>query len=287
LAPRIAQNAYPAPQAHDSNHLHQIDVVGPRYLTGDSTRYYFLVCKDVFDRSVFLEFTESRKMDTMINFVVHAWQDRGIPEQGQFDNGREFWGFGASARLLSRLIRVCLRLGVEVIFIPPRKPQYNGAVENFKGGFQAALLNRPFRRPCDVRRALRQMVTTVNEQHVHAHLGGRTAAPYRRGKQLRKLPAKFTLDRQHLPIATGKVTFIRFVSLQGTIRLLGQSFRLGKRLKFQSVKAVLLTNIPQLKVYHKGKLIKVFPYSLSKNSPYHFTIRWRLLRTDSLRCAVG
>jgi hypothetical protein len=204
-------------------------------------------------------------MDTMINFIIHAWQERGIPEQVQFDNGREFCGFGASARLLCRLIRVCLRLGVEVIFIPPRKPQYNGAVENFNGWFQTALLNRPFRRPCDVRRALRQMVTTVNEHHVHAHLGGRTAAQYRRGKQLRKLPAKFTLDLQHLPIATGKVTFIRLVSLQGTIRVLGQSFRLGKRLKFQSGKAVLSTKKQQLKVYHKGKLIKEVPYPLSKN----------------------
>jgi putative transposase len=43
LSPRITRNEYPGPQARDSNHLHQIDVVGPRYLKGDSTRYYFLV----------------------------------------------------------------------------------------------------------------------------------------------------------------------------------------------------------------------------------------------------
>jgi len=27
--------------------VHQVDVVGPRYLKGSSPRYYFLVCEDV------------------------------------------------------------------------------------------------------------------------------------------------------------------------------------------------------------------------------------------------
>jgi hypothetical protein len=138
-------------------------------------------------------------------------------------------------------------------------------VENFNGWFQTALLNRPFRRPYDVRKELHRLVTTVNEQHVHAHLGGRTAAQYRRTKQLRKLPAHFTLDYSHLPLAVGKVTFIRVVSAEGTISILGQLFRVGKRLKFQYVKATLYTKTQKLKVYHKGKRVKEFPYSLSKN----------------------
>jgi len=265
LSPRIAHNSYPIPQAQDSNDLHQVDLVGPRYLSGDSTRYYFLVCKDVFDQTVYIEFANSRTMDTIIDFVLHAWQHLGLPTRVQFDNGREFCGFGHSARFLTRLIRVCLRLGVEVLFIPPGKPQRNGSVEHFNGWFQPLLLNRPFRRPQDVRRELRRLLTTVNEQHVHRHLGGQTAAQYRRGKQFRKLPANFTLDYSHLPITTGKVTFIRLVSQQGSIALLGQTFRPGKQLKFQYVKATLYTKLQRLKIYHKGKLVKEFPYSLSKN----------------------
>lgn len=265
LAPRITRNPYPVPQAQDSNDLHQIDLVDPRYLTGDSTRYYFLICKDVYDRAVYMEFANSRKMATILDFVVHTWQQLGLPNHVQFDNGREFCGFGTSARFLTRLIRLCLRVGIEVVFIPPGKPQHNGSVENFNGWFQPLLLNRPFRRPAEVRRELRRLVTTVNEQHVHAHLGGKTAAQYRRGKPFRKLPANFPLDYAHLPITTGKVTFIRLVSTQGAISLFGQSFKLGKRLKFQYVKATLYTKLQRLKVYHKGKLVKEFPYSLSKN----------------------
>jgi putative transposase len=54
LTPGIKRNEYPGPQAQDSNHIHQVDVVGPRYLKGTSTRYYFLVCKDVFDQSIYI-----------------------------------------------------------------------------------------------------------------------------------------------------------------------------------------------------------------------------------------
>ena len=263
LAPRIGRNAYPGPQARDSNHLHQVDVVGPRYLKGSSTRYYFLICKDVFDQSIYMEFVDSRRMDGVIDFLVRAWQQLGLPEQVQFDNAREFCGFGHAARFLSRVIRLCLRLEIEPVFIPKGKPQHNGSVENFNGWFQPLLLNRPFRRPCDVRRELGRLITTVNEQHVHAKLGGRTAAQYRRGKRLRKLPANFTIDEKKLPIAAGKVTFIRLVSIHGTISILGQSFKVGKRLKFHYVKVTIYTKNQRLKVYHKGKLIKEFPYRLS------------------------
>lgn len=240
--------------------MHQVDVVGPRYLTGDSTRYYFLVCKDVFDQSIYLEFVDSRRMDVALDFLVRAWQQLGLPEKVQFDNSREFCGFGHAARYLSRVIRLCLRLGIEPVFIPKGKPQRNGSVENFNGWFQPLLLSRPFRQPADVRRELRRLMVAVNEQHVHAKLGGRTATQYRRGKR----PANFTVDKKKLPVTVGKVTFIRLVSVHGTASVLDQSFTVGKHRKYQYVKVTIYAKYRRLKVYHKGKLIKEFPYPRSK-----------------------
>ena len=141
-----------------------------------------------------------------------AGRHLGLPEKVQFDNGREFCSFGHNARFLSRVIRLCLRLGGEPVFTPKGKPQRHGSVENFNGGFQPLLLSRPFCRPCDVRRELRRLIMTVNEQHVHAKLGGRTATQYRHTKRLSKLPADFAIEKK-LPIAAGKVTFTRLVSV--------------------------------------------------------------------------
>jgi putative transposase len=263
LSPRLARNEYPGPDAQDSNQVHQVDVVGPRYLKGDSTRYYFLVCKDIFDQSIYIEFVNSRKMDLVLEFLVHAWQHLGLPEKVQFDNGREFCGFGYAARYLSRVIRLGLRLGIEVIFIPEGMPRRNGSVENFNGWFQPLLLRKPFRRPGDVRRELRRLMKAVNEEHVHPRLGHQTATRYRRGKQLRKLPADFSGAKQKLPIAVGKVTFIRLVTTEGHIHILGQRFKVGKRLKFQYVIATIYTQRKSLKIYHKGRLVKEFAYKLT------------------------
>ena len=133
LSRRLSRSEYPGPRAQDSNQVHQVDVVGPRYLKGDSTRYYFLVCKDIFDQSIYMEFVSSRKMDVVLEFLVHAWQHLGLPEKVQFDNGREFCGWGKSARYLSRVIRLGLRLGIEVVFIPEYMARRNGSVENCVG----------------------------------------------------------------------------------------------------------------------------------------------------------
>lgn len=266
LAPSISRNEYPGPQAHDSNQIHQVDVVGPRYLKKSATRYYFLNYKDIFDQSIYMEFVDNRQMDTVIEFLIHAWQHLGLPNHLQFDNGREFCGFGTAAHWLSRVIRLCLRVGIEPIFIPQGKPQYNGSVENFNGWFQPLLLSQPLEQPSEVHEELQRLMKTVNDQHVHTKLGGRTAAQYRKGKRIRKLPATFRIDTQKLPIAIGKVTFIRLVSLQGTVRLLDQLFTVGKRYKGRYVTGTIYTKTHLLKVYQKGKLIKTFPYPLSKSN---------------------
>lgn len=44
LAQRIPKTQYPMPKANDTNQVHQIDLVGPRYLNQDKTKYYFYVC---------------------------------------------------------------------------------------------------------------------------------------------------------------------------------------------------------------------------------------------------
>lgn len=264
LARRVATNEYPGPLARDSNEVHQVDLVGPRYLRGESTAYYFLICRDAFDGAVYLELASNREMTTVINFLIRAWQSLGLPEQVQFDNGREFCGFGPSARWLSRLIRFCLRLGIEVVFIPQGRPQRNGAIENFNGWFQPLLLDRHLSGPRAVRRELRRLMETTNERQVRPRLGYKTTAQYRRGKRLRKLPAGFALDLKHLPLAVGKVTFIRQVRAEGDIDILEQAFHLGKRFKFQYVKATIETQRQLLKVYHRGRLIKSFAYQLLK-----------------------
>jgi transposase InsO family protein len=262
LAPLLPRQEYPGPQARASNDLHEVDLVGPVYLKGYRHRYYIWVCKDVFDGAVCLRLACSRKMDEVLWFLGECWKDLGRPEQMQFDNARELAGWGPSARTLSRVIRLCLRFGVSPVFIPEGEPQFNGSTENFNGWFQEPLFQRHFRRPCDLQRELGRLQEAVNTQHVHPRLGGRTPAQHRRGLRLQKLPASFAVPTGRLPLAVGRVTFIRRVSWAGTVTMLSQTFRVGKRHRGLYLRLVVDSGRGLLTAYLNGRILKRWPYKL-------------------------
>jgi putative transposase len=262
LAPLLPRQDYPGPQARASNELHEIDLVGPIYLKGRSHRYYIWICKDVFDGAVCLRLACSRRMDEVLWFLGECWKDLGRPEQVQVDNARELAGWGPAARTLSRVIRLCLRFGISPVFIPAGEPQYNGSVENFNGWFQEPLLQRKFHRPGDLRRELARLQEAVNTQHVHPRLGGKTPAQHRRGLRLQKLPARFVVPTGRLPLAAGRVLFIRRVSVAGTVTVLSQKFRVGKKHRGLYLRLVIDTGRGQLTAYLNGRVLKRWPYKL-------------------------
>ncbi len=262
LAPLLPRQEYPGPPARASNQLHEVDLVGPIYLKGSGHRYYIWVCKDTFDGAVCLRLAASRRMDEVLGFLGECWKDLGRPAQVQFDNARELAGWGPAARTLSRVIRLCLRFGVSPVFIPKGEPQFNGSVEHFNGWFQEPLLQRRFRRPGDLRRELARLQEAVNTQHVHPRLHGQTPAQHRRGLRLQKLPARFVVPTGRLPLAEGRVTFIRRVSVTGTVTVLSQSFRVGKRHRGLYLRLVLDTGRGRLTAYLNGRVLKRWPYRL-------------------------
>jgi len=262
LAPLLPRQEWPGPQARASNELHEVDLVGPVYLRGSGHRYYIWVCKDVFDGAVCLRLVGSRRMDEVLGFLGECWKDLGRPAQVQLDNARELAGWGRSARALSRVIRLCLRYGVSPVFIPEGEPQFNGSAENFNGWFQEPLFRQQFRRPGDLRRELARLQEAVNTQHVHPRLGGLTPAQHRRGLRLQKLPASFVVPTERLPLAEGRVIFIRRVSPAGMVTVLSQTFRVGKRHKGLYLRLVIDTGRGKLTAYLNGRAVKRWPYKL-------------------------
>jgi transposase InsO family protein len=262
LAPLLPRQEFPGPQARASNDLHEVDLVGPVYLKGRKQRYYIWIGKDIFDGAVCLRLADSRRRDEVLWFLGECWKDLGRPQQVQFDNARELAGWGTAARTLSRVIRLCLRFGVSPVFIPQGEPQFNGSVENFNGWFQEALFQRRFTRPGDLRRELQRLQAAVNTQHVHPRLQGRTPAQHRRGLRLQKLPASFQVPTERLPLAAGRVTFLRRVSVAGTVTVLSQKFRVGKKHRGLYLRLVVDTGRGQLTAYLNGRVLKRWSYKL-------------------------
>jgi transposase InsO family protein len=264
LAPYLARSTYPKPQATCSNQLHQVDAVGPLYLKGNRQRYYIFTCKDVYDGAVYLKLYRSRKMEVILDFLGESWKNLGLPEQVQFDNAREVVGWGPAARYLSRVLRLCLRFGVEVLLIPPGRPQHNGSVEHFNGWFQPRLFQRHYSRVGALQRELQRLQETVNHQHVQSRIGGLTPVQHRRRTKIRKLPPNYVVPTAPLSIAAGSISFFRQVTAHGNVHLLSQTFYVGKRLKGEYVKVQLDTKRAQLTVYRRGRIFKRWPYPFLK-----------------------
>jgi transposase InsO family protein len=262
LAPLLPRQEYPGPQARAPDRRHEVDRVGPISLQGSGHRYYIGVGKDACDGAVCLRLAYARRMDEVRWFLGECWKDLGRPQQVPSDDARERAGRGPAARTRSRVIRLCLRSGVGPVFIPKGEPQLGGSVENFNGWFQGPLLRRRFRRPGDLRRERARLQEAVNTPHVHPRLGGLTPAQHRRGLRPQQPPASFVVPTGRLPLADGRVTFIRRVRVAGTVTVLSQGLRVGKKHRGLYLRLVVDTGRGWRTAYRNGRVLKRWRYDL-------------------------
>jgi len=114
--------------------MHQIDFVGPRHIKGYGP-INSLHLKDVIGRKVAGNQYAGKSMDNVIEFLLRYWKSHQIPRYIQVDNGMSFAGDFIHPRSFSRFVKLCLFVGIEVIFITPAKPWMNGTIEEFNKGF--------------------------------------------------------------------------------------------------------------------------------------------------------
>lgn len=69
--------------------------------------------------------------------LVEHWRAWGLPAYAQFDNDTRFQGPHTHPDTIGTVIKLCLSLGVVPVFVPPREPGMQNAVEGFNGRWQA------------------------------------------------------------------------------------------------------------------------------------------------------
>jgi putative transposase len=62
----------------------------------------------------------SKQAPDVVDALVEGWQKLGCPRYLQMDNELSFGGSNRHPRSFGILLRLCLYLGVEVVFIPER-----------------------------------------------------------------------------------------------------------------------------------------------------------------------
>jgi hypothetical protein len=161
--------------------------------------------------------------------LIEHWKTCGLPDFAQFDNDSRFEGPHSHPDVISRVMRLCLALGVIPVFAPPRETGFQAAIEHYNGLWQAKVWQRFH---FDSRAA----VTDQSARFVAArrvHLAVRIeAAPVRQ-----PVPAGWQLDLQARP--QGRIIFLRRTSEQGTAVLMGRRFAVDRHWQHRLVRCDL------------------------------------------------
>lgn len=146
--------------------------------------------------------------------LIDHWRTWGLPGYVQFDNDTLFQGPHHLPDVISRVMRLCLSLGVVPVFVPPRETGFQASIENYNGQWQAKVWSR-------FEHSSLANLQARSAKYVNAHrdrtASRREAAPVRRA-----FPKSWRLDLQAHP--QGQLIFIRRTNSHGEVLLLGRSF---------------------------------------------------------------
>jgi len=270
---------YPSIKAEKMGDLHQTDLVGPRHIRGPKgvTRFYSFHTVDVAGHTAFASQFTDKQTISLCRHLIETWRFMGIPKVSQMDNEMAATGGGRYPYSISQFIRLHLLMGIHLVFIPQGEPGRNATVESFNALWQERVLRRHSCPTLSVlRRTSERFLRYYHYEKPHRSLtqkehGTRFSGILkdRRWKDVRHLPKRFDLDkyidpkgRLNIPIAKGKVSFIRKVDSHGRIEVNGSTYFIRRKLEGQYVIATIFTQRKRLVVKQDNRVIKSFSFPI-------------------------
>ncbi len=254
LVPRSTEAApayFPRPLTTVDGTLQALDWTC-RYLE-DGPKVYAFHTLNLRTRACTQTIALDKSSGTVIRHCVNTWKTLGIPQFLQLDNDAAFCGGYKAPRIFGQFVRLCLYLGIELIFLPIAEPERNGEVEELNGLWGHAFWERrrfaSFGRVC---RASPAFVHWYMTNYAPPVLAGLTPSQAQRREPHHRLtasPAAHVSDP--LPITAGRIHFIRKVKLDGTISVLNETWKVSKRLAGKYVWATLITHCRRLDIWYQ------------------------------------
>jgi hypothetical protein len=261
---------FPKPLILVAGTLHALDWTC-RYLE-DGPKVYAFHTLNLRTRACGQTIATDKSRATVIGHCLHIWNTLGIPQFLQLDNDAAFCGGYKAPRVFGQFVRLCLYLGIELIFLPIAEPQCNGEVEELNGLWGHAFWERRrFVSFGSVGRASPAFVDWYMKDYVPPLLGNLTPQQAQRREPKHRLTiSQVAHVPQQLPITAGRIHFIRKVKLDGTIAVLNETWKVSKRLAGKYVWATITTHGRRLEIWyqpsaqHEWRLLKTCVYDISE-----------------------
>jgi len=267
--PSEASRAYfPKPLTVILGTLHALDWTC-RYLE-DGPKIYAFHTLNLRTRACAQTIAADKSRQTVREHCLHTWKTLGIPLFLQLDNDAAFCGGYKAARIFGQFVRLCLSLGIELIFLPIAQPECNGEVEELNGLWGHAFWERrQFTSFGQVCRTSSAFVHWYMTDYTPPILVDATPRQAQRREPIRRLTANQVAHLPDpLPITAGRIHFVRQVKSDGTIAVLNETWKVSKRLIGKYVWATLITHCRRLEIWyqpsaqHNWRLLKNCAYDI-------------------------
>lgn len=252
-------NEYPQPGPVTD----QMDFVGPRYIKNDG-RFYSLNIIDTSTHFAHINIIRSMETSNVLKAVIRFWQQRGMPDVLQMDNGLSFRGSNKHPRSFSQLIRLALSLHITPLFIPVKEPWRNGIIEKFNDSFNKRFLrSRIYDNYEHLVRCSTEFEHFHNTQHRYSAHNNRTPVMQQELEYSRDiLTTEFVIPTSKIAINHGKVLLVRFIRSNLILNVFGEKFLVPRHLVYSYVQAIIDVERQMLCVIRDGQLQCTIPYTL-------------------------
>jgi hypothetical protein len=258
----------PHPSAEYPNAVQATDIITRWIVGGEVVQTFNTV--DVYSNDVGSTTHANKSAEDACQHLFYVWKTLGVPDVAQFDNESAFSG-GRHPRVIGRVVRLGLYLGIQVLFIPLGEATYNWPVEIFNELWAKQFWNRHrFSRRRDVPRAQRPFLKWYRTDYI-APRQSDTPTRLRRGYRIHRLPARWAENLPDpLPLCAGQIHAVRLVSDTGYVSFLNEPIRVGKRYRGRYVWLTLdiarqcLTIWYQARAKAKWRQLKELDYPLDE-----------------------
>ena len=254
---------YPLLEAGAPGQVHQVDFVGPCYLKGP-IRFYSLHSVDLASARCAVE-PMTRGKTAVIEALWAGWWRLGLPRYVQVDNEWVFFGSPAHPRGMGNLIRLCLPMGIEPVFIPMNEPWRNGVVEKFNDHWRQKFIRRtPMMSSQELAEQSLAFEQRHNSRYRYRKLGGKTPLE---SLAMSKVPLRFPLEpapcQRPLPKPeAGRYHVIRFIRSDGLLNIFSEIFPMPSETHYEYVQATVDVSRQRLSVHLADKLVEEIDYRL-------------------------
>jgi transposase InsO family protein len=255
---------YPELPALLPNQTHQVDLVGPCYLTGP-IRFYSLNAVDAAINRCGIEPIPSKAAQSVLDAVYAVWLRMGIPENLQVDNELAFYGSPIHPRGMGPLIRLCLHYGVDLWFIPPSEPWRNGVVEKFNDHYQQKFLDKvTMVSTAQLRQESLAFEHRHNSTYRYSKIKGKTPLKALAGME-KKLVFPSESDAPRHPLdkpEEGCYHLVRFIRSDCRLDIFGEIFSVPPETQYEYVVATIDVKEQKLRLFLDAIQVEEYRYRL-------------------------